>query len=163
MHIQFIKKRDILKPNADQKELISTIVNECLSVRVRLLSRMVGSVFDQALRPHGVKATQLAILAAVSMLDNPTSKQLSQLLHMDPSTFSRTLTILKKNHWLEAEPSGEGKILMIQITQKGIDLLEAAYPAWQEAQGKAKELLGQSTADHVLSTGTQHLFSGMTK
>jgi len=151
-----------MKTTEPQKKIINTIVNDCLSVRLRLINRIIGGIYDKALKSHDIKATQLAVLAAVSAFDTTTSKQLSQLLHMDTSTFSRTLGILKKNHWLHAEPSGEGKILNVEITPEGLKKLEAAYPDWQKAQEKAIEALGESTAEKIVSTGTRYLFSGMT-
>lgn len=151
-----------MKASDSQKKIINTIVNDCVSVRLRLINRIVGSIYDKALKPHGIKSTQLTVLAAVSAFDTTTSKQLSQLLYMDTSTFSRALGILKKHHWLHTEPSGEGKILNIRITTEGLEKLEAAYPDWQKAQQQAVEALGESTVEKIISTGTRYLFSGMT-
>ncbi len=151
-----------MKTTEAQKKIINTMVNDCLFVRLRLINRIIGGIYDKALKQHGIKSTQLAILATVSTFETTTSKQLSQLLYMDTSTFSRTLGILKKNHWLHAESSGEGKILNIGITAEGLKKLEAAYPDWQEAQEKAIEALGEATAEKVVSTGTRYLFSGIT-
>jgi DNA-binding MarR family transcriptional regulator len=151
-----------MKTTEDQKKIINTMVNDCLFVRLRLINRIIGGIYDKALKPHGIKSTQLAILATVATFETTTSKQLSQLLHMDTSTFSRTLGILKKNRWLHAEPSGEGKILNIGITADGLKKLETAYPDWQKAQEEAIEDLGEVTAEKVISTGTRYLFSGIT-
>lgn len=151
-----------MKLNPEEKEKISTIVNECLSVRLRLLNRLVSSIFDNALKPYGIKATQFSVLSAVASMESASSRQLSRLLHMDVSTFSRTLAVMKKNHWLRSHPSGEGKIQTISLTREGKDVLMAAFPVWLEAQEKTIEALGQTTADQVVSTGTRYLFSGMT-
>jgi len=48
--------------------MVNTIATNCLSVRLRLMSRMVGAIYDEALRPHAIKASQLNILVAVSAL-----------------------------------------------------------------------------------------------
>ncbi len=151
-----------MKTTESQKKIVNTIVNDCVYVRLRLINRIIGGIYDKALKPHGIKSTQLTVLAAVSTFDSTTSKQLSQLLHMDTSTFSRTLGILKNNHWLDTEPSGEGKILNVKITTEGIEKLESAYPDWQIAQEQAIEALGETTAKQIVSTGTRYLFSGMT-
>ena len=144
-----------------QKEIINTIVNDCLYVRLRLINRIAGKIYDDALRCEGIKATQLTVLAAVGAFGTTTSKQLSRLLYMDTSSFSRTLGILKKNKWLNVEPSGEGKILNIGITAEGLKKLEAAYPAWQEAQEKAIEAVGKSTSEKIISTGSEYIARGM--
>jgi DNA-binding MarR family transcriptional regulator len=151
-----------MKKTETQKKIINTMVNDCLFVRLRLINRIIGGIYDKALKPHGIKSTQLAILATVSTFETTTSKQLCQLLYMDTSTFSRTLGILKKNHWLHTEPSGEGKILNIGITAEGLKKLETAYPDWQKAQEEAIKDLGEATAEKVVSTGTRYLFNGIT-
>ena len=138
-------------------EKIHTIVSECLHVRLRLINRLIGGIYDRTLAPHGIKCTQFTILAAVSAMETTTSRQLAKVLHMDPSTVSRTLNILKKNHWLDTAPSGDGKILNIHITPAGLDKLEQAYPEWEKAQKEALEILGQGTFDTLVSTGTRYL------
>jgi DNA-binding MarR family transcriptional regulator len=103
---------------------------DCLSVRLRLINRVVGTIYDEALRPHAIKASQLNILVAVSAFGRVTSRQLCRVLHMDTSTFSRALARLKKSRWLQVEPSGDGKILKIEITKAGFKKIEQAYPDW---------------------------------
>ena len=147
--------------NDTQKKIINTIVQDCLSVRLRLINRMVGRIYDNALKPHGIRSTQFSVLAAVSAADTTTSQQLSRVLHMDTSTFSRTLGILKKNGWLDTEPSGQGKTLTVRITPEGLAKIESAYPDWQKAQKATIEILGASTAEQITSTGTRHLLRGM--
>ena len=150
-----------MKPSGSHKKIMNSIANNCLSVRLRLMNRMVGSVYDAALRPHGIKASQLTILVTVSAFDRANSKALCRALHMDTSTFSRALAILKKNQWLHVEPSGEGKILKIEVTREGLKKIEAVYPDWQRAQERAIEVLGEATSEAIISSGTQHLLNGM--
>ena len=99
----------------------------------------------------------------VSALGRVTSQQLCQVLHMDPSTFSRAVTRLKKNRWLQVEPSGEGKILKIEVTQKGFNKIEQVYPDWQRAQARAEEALGESTSEMLIASGNKHLLGGLTR
>jgi len=133
----------------------------CLSVRLRLMNRMVGAIYDEALRPHGIKASQLNILVAVSAFGRVTSQQLCRVLHMDTSTFSRAVARLKNNRWLQVEPSGEGKILKIEVTKEGLKKIEQVYPDWQRAQAKAVEALGESTYEMIIASGNTHLLGGM--
>ncbi len=127
------------------------------------MNRMVGAIYDEGLRPHGIKASQLNILVAVSAFGRATSQQLCQVLHMDPSTFSRAVGRLSKKRWLQVQPSGEGKILKIEVTQKGFELIEQVYPAWEKAQAKAAEILGETTSEMIIASGNKHLLGGMTR
>jgi len=52
----------------DIQDLVKEIALNCYSVRLRLLNRVVGAIFDEALRPHEIRASQLNILVAVAGL-----------------------------------------------------------------------------------------------
>jgi DNA-binding MarR family transcriptional regulator len=151
-----------MKASAAHQKMVNSIVTYWLSVRLRLINRVVGTIYDEALRPHAIKASQLNILVAVSAFGRVTSRQLCRVLHMDTSTFSRALARLKKSRWLQVEPSGDGKILKIEITKAGFKKIEQAYPDWQRAQAKAVETLGESTSEIIIASGNKHMLGGMT-
>ena len=142
------------------QKMIHSIAGQCLSVRIRLLNRLVTSIFDDALRPHGIRASQLNILVAVSVHGAVTSRELCRALYMDSSTFSRAITRLKNKGWLRSEPSGEGKILRIEATRQGLELIRQVYADWEKAQQKAEAVLGQETTLSILTAGNKHLFAG---
>ena len=145
-----------------QKKMVNSIATNCLSVRLRLMNRKIGAIYDEALRPHGIKASQLNILVAVSAFGRTASRQLCRVLYMDTSTFSRTVARLKKKRWLRVEPSGEGKILKIEVTKEGLKKIEQVYPDWQRAQAKALKALGASTSETIVASGNKYLLGGMT-
>ncbi len=151
-----------MEPSAAHQKMVNSIATNCLSVRLRLMNRMVGAIYDEALRSHGIKASQLNILVAVSAFGRVTSRQLCRVLHMDTSTFSRAVARLKKNQWLLVESSGEGKVLKIAVTKAGFNKIEQVYPDWQRAQAKVMEILGESTSEMLISSGNKHLLKGMT-
>jgi len=152
-----------MKQSAAHQKMVNSIATNCLSVRLRLMNRMVGAIYDEALRPHGIKASQLNILVAVSAFGRVTSRQLCRVLHMDTSTLSRAVARLKKNRWLQVEPSGEGKILKIEVTKEGFKKIEQVYPDWQRAQAKTVEALGESTYEMIIASGNTHLLGGMAR
>ncbi len=94
-----------MKPSAAHQKMVNSIATDCLSVRLRLINRMVGTIYDEALRPHVIKASQLNILVAVSAFGKVTSRQLCRVLHMDTSTFSRALARLKKTNGCRSSPA----------------------------------------------------------
>ena len=149
--------------SAEHQKMVNAIATNCLSVRLRLMNRMIGAIYDDAFRPHGIKASQLNILVAVTAFGSVTSRQLCRMLHMDSSTFSRAVARLKKSGWLHVEPSGEGKILQIEVTKKGLEKIEQVYPDWEQAQAKAVETFGESTAEMIVASGNKHLLEGMTR
>jgi DNA-binding MarR family transcriptional regulator len=75
---------------------------ECVAMRIRLISRAISRIYDDALRPHGLKASQLSILALVSVLGRAEPSEVCRILQLDASTFSRNVTRMRSNGWLEA-------------------------------------------------------------
>ena len=145
------------------QKILKDIADECIAVRFRMLNRMITQIFDEALRPFEIKASQLNILVAVATYGPVSSRQLCVVLHMDASTFSRAVSRIKKRGWLDTEPSGEGKILLIRMTEPGIKKIREIYPAWKKAQETAQTLLGKSATTAITDAGNRQLLNGMTK
>jgi hypothetical protein len=43
------------------------------------------------------------------------------------------------------------------VTQEGLKLIEQAFPAWEQAQGKAAELLGREGLKGIMDLGDRLL------
>jgi len=131
----------------------ATIAAECLAVRVRVLSRAVTSLYDEALRPHGMKVTQMNLLVALSMLGGSRPSRLCDLLHMERSTFSRTIERMQRNGWVATRPDVDARTYLVSVTIAGMALLDRAKPAWDATQAQALALLGEEGARAVLEAG----------
>lgn len=128
-------ENDVLAP-------FERIAGECLAVRMRLLNRVVTRLYDDALRPFGLKVSQLNLLVAAGCRGRVRPAEVCERLQIDPSTLSRNLERMRRNGWLEAVDDDDGRTHPFRLSAKGKRLVERAYPAWQAAQGKAAELLG---------------------
>ncbi len=124
------------------------IARECLAVRLRMLNRVVTNIYDDALRPLGVKASQLNILVVTAKLGLARPADVCDRLQLDISTLSRNAERMKAKGWLEVVSDDDGRAQPFRLTAKGRRLLERAMPAWEEAQEKVKKLIG---ADAVAS------------
>jgi DNA-binding MarR family transcriptional regulator len=118
------------------------IAGECLAVRVRTLNRAVTALYDEALRPHGLRVGQLNLLVAIARLGTARPGDLCRLLRMDKSTLSRDVEVLRRNGWLEVDDSGGGRARPLRLTAAGGALLEDVMPAWRQAQQQAEALIG---------------------
>jgi DNA-binding MarR family transcriptional regulator len=120
-----------------------TISKTCIAVRLRLLNRVVTNLYDDALRPLGLKVSQLNILVVTARLGLARPAQVCDLLHLDTSTLSRNVKPLQTNGWLEVVPEEDARAQPFRLTAQGKQLIEKAVPAWEEAQRQATELLGR--------------------
>ena len=121
---------------------IDTIARTCIAVRLRLLNRVVTNCYDDALRPLGLKVSQLNILIVAAKLGLARPAQVCDILHLDPSTLSRNVERMRAHGWLEVVPEEDARAQPFRLTAQGKRLIEKAVPAWEEAQRQATELLG---------------------
>src|ERR1041384_2038752 len=121
---------------------IETIATCCIAGRLRLLNRVVTKLYDDALRPLGLKASQLNILILTAKLGLARPGQVCEILQLDASTLSRNVKPLQAHGWVEVMPDEDARAQLFRLTPQGRRLIEKAVPAWEEAQRQATELLG---------------------
>src|SRR5437016_9443949 len=121
---------------------IETISRTCIAGRLRLLNRVITNLYDNALRPLGLKVSQLNILIVTARLGLARPAQVCEILQLDTSTLSRNVKPLQAHGWLEVVPDEDARTQPFRLTAQGKRLIERAIPAWEEAQRRASELLG---------------------
>ena len=121
---------------------IDTISRTCIAVRLRLLNRVVTNLYDDALRPLGLKVSQLNILIVAAKLGVARPAQVCEILQLDASTLSRNVKPLHAHGWLEVVSEEDARAQPFRLTPQGKRLIEKAVPAWEEAQRQATVLLG---------------------
>lgn len=125
---------------------------KCLATRVRQLSRIITRVYDDAMRPLGITASQYTLLAQLASRDAITAVEIGHELDIEKSTLSRNLKrLLALGHIIMDPPAGRrGRGL--HLTPKGQAVLKDAYPIWQDAQSKAVTAMG---------TGSREVLDGL--
>ncbi len=121
---------------------IDTIASSCIAVRLRLVNRVVTNFYDEALRPLGLKVSQLNILTVTARLGLARPARVCEILQLDTSTLSRNVERMRAHGWLEVVPEEDARAQPFRLTPQGKRLIEKAVPAWEEAQQQATELLG---------------------
>src|SRR5262249_46959219 len=121
---------------------IDTIARTCIAVRLRLLNRVITNLYDDTLRPLGLKVSQLNILVVTAKLGLAQPAKVCELLQLDTSTLSRNVQRMRAKGWLEVVPGEDARTQPFRLTGRGKRLLERAVPAWERAQQQASKLLG---------------------
>jgi DNA-binding MarR family transcriptional regulator len=122
---------------------IDTIAKTCIAMRLRLLSRVVTRIYDAALRPLGLKTSQVNILVAAWRLGLASPLRVCAVLQMDPSTLSRNVERMRARGWVEVVPADDAREQPFRLTDAGRKLLEQAVPRWEQAQAQARRVLGE--------------------
>jgi len=107
-----------------------------------MVSRAVTQLYDDILRPSGLRVTQFSILGAIARLGAANLGQLESMLAIDQTTLTRSLNLLERDRLIERVPHPDGRIKAMTLTSKGRKALEAARPLWARAQDKVLRELG---------------------
>jgi DNA-binding MarR family transcriptional regulator len=128
--------------NKPTKGSVDTIAGTCIAVRLRRLNRVVTNLYDDALRPLNLKASQLNILVVAAKLGLARPAQVCDFLQLDTSTLSRNVERMRARGWLEVVPDEDARAQPFRLTPQGKRLIDKAFPAWEQAQRRAIEVLG---------------------
>ncbi len=131
------------------EDAAAEMAGECLAMRSRLIGRTVTGIYDDALRPVGVTAGQLNILAVVVRRGPVSPGEVARTLNIERSTMSRNVERMKRNGWLAVRPGESASSQELRVTKAGRRIIEQAEPLWREAQGRARDILGASGAEAI--------------
>src|SRR5262249_27536056 len=96
--------------------IVDTIAQSCIAVRLRLLNRVVTSIYDDALRPVGLKVSQLNILIVAAKLGLARPAQVCDILQLDASTLSRNVERMRAQRWLTVVPDEDARAQPFRLT-----------------------------------------------
>ena len=136
-------------PTKSDDGFCALVAQECIANRVRRLNRAVSSMYDEALRPHGLRITQMSILVVVSMLGEATPGDFGRTLCLEKSTVSRTLDRLRTRGWIDVRPGADAR------STKRADHRERSGEAPRgelrlaKIQRKAQEILGDDAVHEL--------------
>src|SRR5712692_1146771 len=117
-------------------------LSPCVCGTLRMVSRAVTQLYDDALRPSGLRVTQFSILATIARMGEANLRQLEDALAIDQTTLTRSLALLERDGVTERAAHPDGRIKPMRLTAKGRRALEVARPLWARAQDKVLHELG---------------------
>jgi DNA-binding MarR family transcriptional regulator len=115
----------------------------CLCASYRRAARALTQLYDDAVRPLGLRATQFTILQALSLTGRVSQAQLGAILGLDSTTLTRTLGIMRRRGWIEKRRGRDGRERLFSLAQAGQQQLEQALPAWQGVQDRLSSSLAE--------------------
>lgn len=125
----------------------------CLASRVRQLSRIITRLYDDAMRPLGITASQFTLLTQLGQQDGITAVEIGFSLDIEKSTLSRNLKRLLALGMIEMDPPAGRRGRGLHLTPKGQATIKDAFPVWEDAQRRALSIMGEgsrATLDHLL-------------
>ncbi len=126
------------------------IGRSCAVYNLRKAARAVTRLYDDFLRPSGLRGTQFTLLMSARMCGAVTVTKLAAMSVMDRTTLSRNLTILEKRGLIKVESGNDRRERQVSLTDEGLEALQEAIPYWEKAQVHMIQGLGADKLDGLL-------------
>lgn len=120
---------------------------ECLCGNARMAARAVTSVYDEHLRPTGLRASQLAVLWAVVALPGSTVTAIAKTIAMDATTLTRNLRILERDSLVTMVAGSDRREREVHASAKGRRAFAKAMPLWEAAQRRVARSTGRDVRE----------------
>lgn len=109
-----------------------------------MATRAVARIYDDALRPHGVRTTQYSILSRLQLEGPASVSALAARLAMDRTTLARELSPLVDRGLVELEPGADRRQRIATLSERGHATRNAAMPSWEAAQAEIGRRFGDA-------------------
>src|SRR5712691_9960152 len=122
----------------------------CLCANFRRTSRALTQLYETALRPLELSATQLTILQVLTRAGEVSQGQLGEILAMDSTSLTRTLAIMRRQGWIAERRGKDHRERRLRLSSGGKAQLNRAQPVWEKVQSRLRRKLGQQTWNDLL-------------
>ncbi len=109
---------------------------ECHCLAARSEARRITRLYEEHLRPHGLRATQFTVLAALAIVGRAPINELATSLGLERTTLTRSSVLLERDGYIRVAHSEDGRRRPLELTRAGRHKLDEAYPAWKEVQDR---------------------------
>jgi DNA-binding MarR family transcriptional regulator len=120
----------------------ATTASPCLCGALRKATRAVTRLYDDALRPAGMRVTQFALLRHLVRDGEQRMRDLSARLVVDETALNRSVRPLHDKGWIAIRTGRDRRERMLSITAAGRAVLDEAEPLWLAAQQRMSNELG---------------------
>ena len=126
------------------------IGRSCACYNLRRAARATTRLYDEFLRPCGLRSTQYSILMGTLARGPVTLSKLADMTVTERTTLTRNLTVLEKKGLIVIEPGKDRRERHVNITERGRELLMEAIPRWEAAQAHIEQGLGSDRMHGML-------------
>lgn len=123
------------------------IHTRCACIRARRAARSLTDVYDDALRPAGLKITQFSVLRTVARMAPVSLSALAEEMALDRSTLGRNVALLERRGLLRVAEGTDLRERAVSMTPAAQRLLDRAVPMWERAQATVERTLGREGVD----------------
>jgi DNA-binding MarR family transcriptional regulator len=122
----------------------------CMCGSIRRTSRALTQLYEQTLRPLGLRATQFTILQVLARAGEVSQGQLGEILAMDSTSLTRTLKIMIQQSWVAERPGRDRRERWLRLSRTGEAQMKRALPAWDKIQSRLRREMGEPAFDKLI-------------
>jgi DNA-binding MarR family transcriptional regulator len=115
-----------------------------------MAARVLTRVYDDALRPYGLRTTQFSLLDLLESEGEMPIGRLAGRLATERTTITRDLAVLEPRGLVTSHPGRDRRQRLVAITRAGHDAVGAAHPAWSRIQSDVRSRLGEQFFDRIV-------------
>lgn len=117
-------------------------IETCAGMNARMAARRITRFLEARLLPTGLSLAQFGLMAHIAAATEGTVGALALAMDLDQSTLSRNLQALDRLGLVEiAVVEKDLRRRAVWLTEAGARRLEAAMPAWRDAQAALAEVV----------------------
>jgi len=121
----------------------------------RRTARALSQVYEEALRPTGLRITQLTILQVLVRTGEVTQGRVGEILAMDSTTLTRTLRIMRQHGWVAERRGEDRRERWLRLSKAGEAKLKVATDAWEKVQARLHGKLGEEGWKNLMQLTNQ--------
>jgi DNA-binding MarR family transcriptional regulator len=121
----------------------------------RRAARALTQLYEEALRPLGLRATQMTVLQVLARVGEASQGQLGKILAIDSTTLTRTLAIMVREGWIKECRGDDRRERWLSLSKSGNRLLRRASPIWEKTQAQMRVKLGDQAWEELLQMTNQ--------
>jgi DNA-binding MarR family transcriptional regulator len=129
-------------PRKIDLELCGRAAETCTARNLRKATRAISGLFEEEMRPSGLRISQFGLLVALALAEEATVSRLAGLLDLDRTTMTRNLAPLERRGLVVSAASDDARNRVLRLTEKGRDTLARALPIWARVQARIVRGLG---------------------
>lgn len=129
-----------------------TLVDQsCFGLNIQRAARAVANRFDEAFRPLGLNHWQFGMLMTLNLPNGLSVTELARSLVVDRTTVTANVKPLQRAELLTVTvDEDDARSRRIELTPKGVELLESAFLIWKRVNTGIADALGGSAGQDVL-------------
>ena len=123
----------------------------CACFNVRKAARAVTQLYDEILRPSGLRTTQFTLLMLLRGHGALRMSDLADRAMTDRTTLTRNLAVLRQARLVRVRPGEDARVRAVELTEKGEDAVDYAFPLWEQAQASLTRGLDRDGLTRLLA------------